>query len=200
MVEELNLFLGRHRISLVLILIGGVLMVGGIFSSGLASFIQPAAKPSAYPQESLVSPENFNQIKIDVSGAVNNPAVYTLPANSRIEDAIRAAGGINGQANQEYLSKQLNLSQRLSDGQKVYVPSIGENGTVAGVGTTSNNQGKVGVNSASLELLDTLPGVGPVTAGKIISGRPYSSLDQLVARKVVSQSVFAKIKDLIDLD
>ena len=92
----------------------------------------------------------------------------------------------------------------MADGQKVYVPKIGESvsqsvgGSVGQIAGESVSQ-LVNINVASESELDKLPGIGPVTAQKIISSRPYSSLEDLLTKKVVSQSTYEKIKDLISL-
>src|SRR5205085_1673286 len=103
------------------------------------------AIPKSFPKESLVNAEQG--IKVDISGAVNSPGVYSLPSSARVEDAIKTAGGFSETANGGYISKSLNLSQKLSDGQKIYIPVSGENtgGVVAGTSTTTSG-GKIGIN------------------------------------------------------
>lgn len=185
-------------------LVGLVLIIGGTISSGLLD--KPKLKnASDFPKESLVSQINQpSLIKVDVSGGVVNPEVYELPIGSRIEDAIKAAGGLNEDSDVEYVSKYLNLSQKLSDGQKLYIPFKGEKVPPTVVLGTSSDQSLslnqlVGINSASQQDLESLPSVGPVTAKKIISGRPYGDLSELTSKKIISQSVFNKINDQIDL-
>lgn len=208
--ESIDELLERYKVPLLLSGLGIVLIVGGIFASGLnghssstnkSSSSKSSAKASDFPKESIVNSTQVSEFKVDVSGAVGTPGVYSLTSDSRVEDAIKAAGGLKSDANQEYISKSLNLSQKIADGMKIYVPFEGESGAgvVSGVAVTPQSS-IVGVNSASADQLDSLPGVGPVTAQKIISGRPYQTLDDLVNNKVVSQSEFTKIKDLIDLN
>ncbi|MBI2420982.1 MAG: helix-hairpin-helix domain-containing protein, partial [Candidatus Levybacteria bacterium] len=96
-----------------------------------------------------------------------------------------------------FIEKNINLASKVTDGMKIYIPRVGES-LSSGVNTTiSSGSSLVGINSAGQAELEALPGIGPVTAGKIIAGRPYSSIDDLVAKKAVSQSVFEKIKDQI---
>ncbi len=190
--EKLNEFLNQYKLPLVLSFVGLVLIIGGIFSSGLLS------KPKDFPQASLI--ENNKEIKIDVSGAVNMPGVYSLSAGSRVEDAIAASGGFSQEYNPDYVSKSLNLSQKLSDGQKIYIPYDGESysgGTsmVAGISTE-----KIGINSSTQPQLEELPGVGPATAQKIIASRPYQDLAELYIKKIISKNLFEKIKESIDLN
>ena len=191
--------LDQFKLPIGLSLVGIVLIIGGIFASGLNG-LKPK-DPSAnsgqnFPKESLV--ENRKTISVDVAGAVVKPGVYQLRDGSRIEDAVTAAGGFTTDANKEYISKYLNMAQKVSDGSKVYVSFEGEQasgvqsgGTVAG---TSANA-KVNINTASQAELEALPDIGPVTASKIISDRPYSRIDDLLGKKIVSKSTFEKIKD-----
>lgn len=196
--EELNKKLQTYKIPILLSLLGVVLILGGIFSSGLVNAKKPQTQN--FPKESLVSPSKFTEIKLDISGAVNNPAVYSLPADSRVEDAVKAAGGFSPSANADYIAKNINLSQKLTDGQKIYIPFQGENvGGVSASGGTSSGT-LVNLNSASETDLEALPGVGPTTAQKIISGRPYSSLDDLTTKKIVTKSVFAKFQSQVTVN
>lgn len=132
------------------------------------------------------------KIVVHVDGAVKTPGVYELNTDSRVNDLVALAGGLSDDAN----SAQINLAAKLSDGQKVYLPKIGESAS-AGIVAGESASGLVNVNSASEAQLDALPGVGPVTAGKIIDGRPYSSIEELLSKKAVGSATFGKIKDLV---
>ncbi|HYK07889.1 MAG TPA: ComEA family DNA-binding protein [Candidatus Eisenbacteria bacterium] len=143
-------------------------------------------------------------MQVDVEGAVVHPGVYKLSQNARVQDALIAAGGLSASADREVVAKSLNLAAKLADGVKIYVPKLGEvavqsagssdiaQGTVLGAAT-----GSVNINTASADQLDSLPGIGPVTAQKIINARPFSSVDDVLAKKAVTNSVFQKIKDKI---
>lgn len=181
----------KFKIPFALSLVGIVLIVGGsLFSKN---------QPKSFPKESIVQDKT---IQVDVSGAVNNPGVYSLPEGSRVEDAVRAAGSVSLDANQEYVSKSLNLAQKISDGSKIYIPSEGElapvgagqGGVVSGASTIA---GPININTGTQAELESLPGIGPVTASKIINSRPYSSVEDLLNQKVVGKAVFEKIKDSI---
>lgn len=191
-------YANQFRIPLALCLLGVVLILGGM------AFSQNREKePADFPKESIV--ESQKEISIDVSGAVKNPGVYKLNSFSRVEDAIKAAGGLTEKANKEYISKYLNLAQKISDGVKIYVPFEGESAPAlyqtvtgpAGPGTKLSSQ--VNINSATQPELEALPGIGPVSAAKIISGRPYQKPEDLLNQKIVSKSTFEKIKDLISI-
>lgn len=186
--------LQKFRLPIALSILGIVLIVGGIFSAGLNK------KHKEFPKESLV--ENQKMISVDVSGAVNKPGVYQLKNGSRIEEAIKAAGGFSEIASGEYISKYLNLAQLVLDGTKVYVPAVGDPtspGGYAGLAPQSSKSvvGKVDINTSTQAELEALPGIGPVTASKIISDRPYQKVEELVEKKIVGKATFEKIKDQI---
>lgn len=190
LIENINKF----KIPIALSFVGVVLIVGGIISSNISP-----KESKLYPKESLIQSEK--QISIDVSGAVIKPGVYKLNSNLRVEDAIKASGGISNLANSEYVSKYLNLAQKLSDGMKIYVPFEGDasgGGAIApGMVSGVNTQGQININTSSQSELEALPGIGPVTAAKVISGRPYQKIEDLLNQKIVSKSTFEKIKGSI---
>lgn len=138
-------------------------------------------------------------LHVDVEGAVVAPGVYVLSQNARVQDGLVAAGGLSGSADRDFVSKSLNLAAKLTDGAKIYIPKAGESPQSASATSTSAGAQVhlIDINSASSDELDSLPGVGPVTAQKIITGRPYTSVSDLQAKKIVSSSVYAKIKDLV---
>jgi competence protein ComEA len=115
-------------------------------------------------------------VVIHVAGAVRRPGVYRLPAGSRVTDAVRRAGGFGGAANRE----GINLAARLSDGQQVVVPGPG---TVPAGAASGAQSGPVSLGSATVEQLDQIDGIGPVTAQKIVEFRDQhgglSSIEQL---------------------
>jgi len=145
-------------------------------------------------------------ILVDIEGAVVKPGVYKLPQESRIQDALIVAGGLSAAADREHVAKNFNLAIKLTDGTKIYVPFIGEAVKGAAVLNVSNASSElsavnalININNASESQLDTLPGIGPVTAQKIIVGRPYSSVDELLSKKIVGAKVFGQIKDKISV-
>ena len=117
-----------------------------------------------------------------MAGAVQRGGVYRLPSGSRVTDAVRAAGGLGASAN----SDAVNLAAVLVDGQRVYIPRVGEPAPpeVSPVATTLP-QGPVNLNTATIDQLDRLPGVGPATAAAIVARRqqygPFASVDDLAA-------------------
>lgn len=140
---------------------------------------------------------------IDIEGAVVAPGVYILPEGSRVEDAIVAAGGLSEKVDGELLAKTVNRAMKLVDGAKLFIPSTQDVAQSAGVIATpeklSQNAGLVSVNFASQSELESLVGVGPATATKIISGRPYQTLEELVTKKAIGASLFEKLKNQLSL-
>src|SRR3990167_8495667 len=187
-------YLSKYKIPILLSLVGGVLLIGGIISSGILQ--KTFVKSTQYP-----SVPSLSKIKVDISGAVNNPGVYDLPLDSRVEDVIMAAGGVSEDANSEYLSKSINLAQKVTDGMKIYLPFVGEVGVVGGAGVAGSLKDKaiISLNQSSMTELESLPGVGPSTAQKIIDNRPYSSIEELLIKKSVSKAVYQKIKDQVSI-
>jgi competence protein ComEA len=116
-------------------------------------------------------------VVVDVAGAVRRPGVYRLPVGSRVVDAISRAGGAAGDA----MLEGINRAARLADGQQVMVPARGPAG-LATPGMAAED-GPIGLGSATVEQLETIDGIGPVTAGKIVEYRDQhgglSSVDQL---------------------
>lgn len=157
-------------------------------------------------QNTVDQGEVLPRIFVDIQGAVENPDVYEVTMGARLKDVLVLANGLSVKADREYFTRTFNLAKKVVDQEKIYVPSedeVGE-GIVALVSENVKQEGKnthlIGINSASTEELDSLPGIGVVTAKKIIDTRPYSSFEELLNKKVVSKSVFTKIKDLISLE
>jgi competence protein ComEA len=145
-------------------------------------------------------------IAVDIEGAVAKPGIITLSEGSRVEDAMNAAGGLTSNADETYVAQHINRAMKVVDGMKVYVPKAGEDMTshnidslVATSQTPSQNATFISINLASKDALDSLPGVGPVTAQKIIDNRPYQTLDDLVTKKAIGPSLFAKLKNTLSL-
>jgi competence protein ComEA len=147
----------------------------------------------------------IQEIVVDIEGAVVKPGVYTLPNGSRIDDLLSLAGGLTGEADSVWVGKTLNKAALLLDGGKLFIPTKGEASSVESsskesvAGAVNSLNSLISINTASAKELDTLPGVGEVTAQKIIAGRPYQTIDELLSRKIVGQSVFEKIKGQLTL-
>ena len=156
--------------SLLLVLLVGLLVAGGVYVYG------------GKPKEAAVAPEvqavpvepekeevtETAMIKVHVKGEVNQPGVYQLPADSRMIDAIKAAGGAKAGMDLD----QLNLAAVLSDGGEVVVAAPGSEEKEAGdAGIVAAADGKVNLNTATVEELDKLPGIGSTRAQAIVQYR-----------------------------
>ncbi len=151
------------------------------------------------PEIEIISNEDEKEtLWVDLAGAVIQPGVYELPSNSRLKDLLALAGGLSAEADREWVSHNLNLAQKLTDSQKIYIPSQSEinsgEGIVAGEKTISS---KININGASASELDSLWGIGEARAKSIIESRPYSAVDELLTKKIIPGNVFEKIKDEI---
>ncbi len=145
-------------------------------------------------------------IFVQVAGAVRRPGVYEMNQGSRVFQAIEKAGGFAQEADEQAVT----LAAEVSDGCRVYVPSEGEStttslATVTGVamGNVSAGGGPVSLNSATVEELDSLPGIGPATAQKIVAYRetkgPFTSVDQLTEVPGIGPSKLEELRPLVGL-
>jgi competence protein ComEA len=148
------------------------------------------------PATAVVAPE----IVVHVAGAVARPGLVRLPAGSRVADAIDAAGGLGPRVDVERLGREVNLARIIADGERVAIPSR-DDPTAPGVTTPAvEGSGPVDLNLATAAELEDLPGIGEVTAGKIIAARterPFRTLDELLERKVLGRATLEKIRDLV---
>jgi competence protein ComEA len=146
--------------------------------------------------------EPAQPVVVDVAGKVRRPGIVELPPGSRVVDAIEAAGGVRGRPD----TTSLNLARKLVDGEQVLVgveaaavPVAPAPGGVPGAAPAPG--AVVDLNTATLEQLDTLPGVGPVTAQAILSWREehgsFASVDDLLDVKGIGEATLAELRDLV---
>lgn len=201
LLDRYSPFLKRNLLALSLGALGMTFFIYGLI--GLFLTNKTASDDIIFEASSEKNSFEIKTIFIDIEGAVVKPGLYKLPQESRIQDALIAAGGLSASANRQFISKNLNLAIRLTDGAKIYVPFIGEAVGGSGALSSSSEEGTVeslvNVNSSSQSQLEALPGIGPVTAQKIIAGRPYGSIDDLLNKKIVGNKVFSQIKDKISV-
>jgi competence protein ComEA len=166
-----------------------------VAGAALSTDLDPRGQVAGSTQEPAA------HILIDVQGAVTVPGLHRLPPDSRVGDAITAAGGYSAQVDIAATAAALNLAEKLVDGAKVTVPVLGQAHEIAATGDpAANGSALIDVNHATADELDTLPGIGPVTAEKIISARaeaPFATVDELLSRGVVGPSTMDKIRELI---
>jgi competence protein ComEA len=163
------------------------------------SDLQPDATPTTQANLKFATQ---GSLYVDVSGAVIQPGLYQLQAGDRVATALARAGGISSQADLVYVSKTLNLAKKLSDSDKIYIPFMTEELTTSDTAQSSGKQISstlVSINTASIEELDALPGIGSSRAEAIVDNRPYSQLTELVTKKAISQTLFEQIAELITI-
>jgi competence protein ComEA len=157
-----------------------LLLVGAraIRTEGGDGAVSASAAPTSEGSGGFSVSSNAGDVVVDVSGAVRRPGVYRLPVGARVVDAIGRAGGPAGDA----MLEGINRAARLADGQQVMVPERAPGEAGAAIGT-SVADGPISLGSASAEQLETIDGIGPVTAAKIVEYRDQhgglSSVDQL---------------------
>lgn len=141
-------------------------------------------------------------LRVYVSGAVAYPDVYTLPAGALVRDALGAAGGVTDEAD----LSQINLAQELRDQQHIHVPAQGEARATAG--ERSSSGGELGgvstpldLNSATAAELETLPGIGPALAGRIVAYReehgPFTSVEDLLQVSGIGPATLERLRPLV---
>jgi competence protein ComEA len=166
---------------------------------------------AADPVAGMVSPDTgpVAEVVVHVAGAVARPGLVRLPAGSRVADAIDAAGGLGPRVDVGRLGREINLAAIVSDAERLYIPSRDdapaalERPTEPGGGSSgggSSGGGLVDLNRATASELEALPGIGEVTAGKIIAAReerPFQTLEELLERKVLGRATLEKIRALV---
>lgn len=141
------------------------------------------------------------EIVVDVKGAVKEPGIYRLPSDSRVYEAIEAAGGATDEADTD----QLNLADFLSDGMAIVVPVEGEELSEGGMQTAGSGSlgtaGKVNINRATEEELQTLSGIGPAKAAAIVRDReengPFKTEDDLTRVSGIGEKTLENIREEI---
>lgn len=144
--------------------------------------------------------EEAEEVIIDICGAVNDSKVVTLPAGARVEDAIKAAGGTTDEAD----LSGINRAAVLTDGEKIYIPTADEVKRGIELPSAEGNistDGSININEATAEELETLNGIGPVTAEKIIQYRTeygkFETKEDLMEVNGIGEKTYAQIKDKI---
>ncbi len=190
----------KYFIEIILVIIALLL--------GIGSFALFLNSPTASIEKVSLQNEDIEptvkKMYAEISGAVNKPGVYELPAGSRLNDLLKLAHGLSDQADTDYFSRNFNLARYIQDQEKVYIPSLDERAkglfseNLNGQTNNPNSEsGKININTASIEELDLLPGIGQITAQKIIENKPYQKIDQLLDKKIVKQNIFDSIKNQI---
>lgn len=193
--------MSKRRIAQVIFL-----SIVGIIAFVVIYVILKRPEPAAPPLVITLQPRPTDEpatptpatIEVYVSGAVKKPDVYSLPLNSIVKDAITAAGGATADADLD----RINLAAHLADQMQVYVPRQGEAAPPPSNGSAPDSPAeKININTASVEELDKLPGIGPVIAKAIIDYRtkngPFKQIEDINAVKGIGDALFEKVKEQI---
>lgn len=184
-----QLFGAAIAVAVLLVLVVRHLGGGGAAAVPVAAPVRPvAAKPAA-----------AKLLVVDVAGDVRRPGLYRLPSGSRVDAAIAAAGGATGKAE----LAAVNLAAPVADGEQVVVPGRGAGGVAAASSPAagSSPSAPLDLNSATLEQLVALPGIGPVTAQKILDYRQqhgaFHSVSELEGVSGIGPAHMAQLKGLV---
>lgn len=190
------LIIGAMLVVLIAGLIVGRLTNRPIRRANAITIATPPPTPTPHPTPTPAP------IRVYVSGAVAHPDVYQLPPGSIVKDAVEAAGGTTAEAD----LAGINLALELADQQQVHVPAQGEVAPppINGGDESAPNDatgGPIDINTASAEALETLPGIGPKTAERIIAHRtkhgPFATVEALQDVSGIGPATFEDVKDLI---
>ena len=165
------------------------------------------------PNEEPISQEQiFTSIPqekyfVDLEGSVERPDVYEITSGARLKDVLIASGGLSVDADRIYFARNFNLARLLKDQEKIYIPSISEteNNVLAATQTIQSQTNSslaqpantININTGSMDELDSLAGIGAITAQKIIQNRPFQTIQELLDKKIVNKGVFENIKNRI---
>lgn len=178
---------------LIVLAVCAAVAAGAVFA--VLRLRAPAPVPIAVVEESA-APSTPPEVVVDVGGAVVRPGLVRLAYGARVADAIAAAGGATPGAD----LASVNRAALLRDGVRVYVPRVGETPPAGSLG--SDAETKIDLNQATAVQLESLPGIGPATAGRIVRSReqrPFTKVDELQTRGLVTARVLADIRDLVTL-
>ena len=182
---------------ILLILVG----VGGLFSKKEESVEETeVVVTTVLAEKTEVSTTQETVIFVDIKGAVKNPGVYQMKVGDRVKDAIDAAGGLTEEAD----SQKVNLAKRLEDQMAIVVPKVGEEAETIPAGATSkeaSKEGKVNINTATVEELKTLKGVGEKKAEAIIEYRKkngsFKTKEDLMKVRGIGKKLFESFEERI---
>ena len=185
--------------------IGGVLLllvgVGGLFSKKEEAVEDvTVVETTVLAEKTEVSTTQETVIFVDIKGAVKNPGVYQMKSGDRVKDALDAAGGLTDEAD----SQKVNLAQRVEDQMVIVVPKVGEEATEIPAGAMSKEaakDGKVNINTATVEELKTLKGVGEKKAEAIIEYRKkngsFKTKEDLMKVRGIGKKLFESFQERI---
>ena len=183
---------------LLIALVAGGGALYGMQAQEDATTLDAATQPAASSGDDGTSQDGG--LTVYVTGAVNQPGVVTVATGARVADAVNACGGLSPEADGE----AINMAQAVKDGQQIRVPAKGATTAKTGGSASSADMGGlVNINTADEKALDTLPGVGPATAQKIIEYREnegaFQSPEDIMKVRGIGKAKYEKMKDKITI-
>lgn len=189
-----------QKYSWLLALLAGLTLIALGFLSwrGVFERPEPEVEIIGSNEKEVIRGEMTSKIMVEIAGEVVKPGVYELMAGSRVNDLLTVAGGLAEGADRSWVSRNLNLAQKLVDGAKIFIPSRETNlSNLPNLPSPQVLSNKINLNTASVAELDSLWGIGEATAQKIIAGRPYQRPEELLEKKIVKSNVWEAIKDQV---
>lgn len=199
---EINNLTKKQKILLMLIGIPTI-FVGTYFVSNREGNLDfPTYEKNTLNEEDAEDSSNKNFLYVEITGQVTSPGVYQITKSLMVIELIQLAGGLTEFADLETVHKDIPLSSNLEDRQKIYIPALPlykSGSRSVGGSDIFENGSKVNINTATSEQLDALPDVGPATANKIISSRPYKTIEDLKNVEGIGEKTYNNLITLITL-
>ena len=161
---------------LVFLFLLSILLIGNLFKTNDAV---EQDRVTSTAKELVINGE----IVVDIQGAIKNPGIYKINTSTRLFELVEKAGGLTDNYDKEYYSKNINPSLKLKDQQKIYIPNINDRY----LDTFIN------INSADLDILVNKLNISSATAKKILGERPYSNIEELLSKGILSSKIYNQI-------
>ncbi|QQG44276.1 MAG: helix-hairpin-helix domain-containing protein [Candidatus Roizmanbacteria bacterium] len=213
--EWLQQFLTKYKIEIVLITLSLIIVAVSVIIYLKESTDFEETKETNLVKRSFTPKADLNKISVYITGSVEKPDVYEVTAKTRLKEILEKAGGLSISADKDFFNRNFNLAQTFNDQDKIYIPSylevqLGlfvESPQILRINQIANlppqqvqdDESAININTASTEELDELPGVGQTTAEKIINNRPYTSIEELLNKKILKKNIYENIKEIISL-
>ena len=161
---------------LVFLFLLSILLVGNLFK---ATDSAEQNKVTSTVKEEVID----SKVVVDIQGAIKNPGIYTINTGTRLFELVEKAGGLTDNYDKDYYSKNINPSLKLKDQQKIYIPNVNDRYLDT----------FVNINSADLDTLVNKLNISSANAKKIIGERPYSNIEELLSKGILSSKIYSQV-------